>query len=375
MQTSVLTEAIELLEKSNAGLQPELLRATAARELMALYAKAEKLAAFGIAALALKLDDANQVAKIAGTSTATAKAAVTTGKALQESAELNMAMQHGEVSLDQASEIASAEQSCPGAAKELLAVAHKHSFHVLKDQARKTKLEAEQHNDLATRQHDARRARSYTDGLGMVNIHLLLEPHVGTPIVARAEAGARRIARKAKATGACQSFEAYLADAYGALLSGAGTGPAKRPELVVLVSHSVAERGWKDVRENEVCKIRGVGPVAPQIAKDIARDAFLSAVFYDGTDLRQFKRWSRSIPVEVRIALELGEPPSFDGVKCIDCGNRFRTEFDHVQPRHAHGPTSHGNLKPRCWRCHQEKTKQEKTKRDRRARRCRSPDL
>ena len=51
---------------------------------MALYAKAEKLAAFGIAALALKLDDANQVAKVAGTSTATAKAAVTTGKALQE---------------------------------------------------------------------------------------------------------------------------------------------------------------------------------------------------------------------------------------------------------------------------------------------------
>ena len=45
---------------------------------------------------------------------------------------------------------------------------------------------------------------------------------------------------------------------------------------------------------------------------------------------------------------------------CTDCGNRFRTEFDHVQPRVAHGPTSHGNLKPRCWSCHQAKTKRDR---------------
>ncbi|MEO8323969.1 MAG: HNH endonuclease signature motif containing protein, partial [Actinomycetota bacterium] len=137
---------------------------------------------------------------------------------------------------------------------------------------------------------------------------------------------------------------------------------AKRPELVVLVSHEVAKRGWKDVREGEVCKIPGLGPVAPQIAKEIARDAFLSGVFYDGNDLRHFKRWTRHIPIEVAVALELGDPPDFDGVSCIDCGNRFRTEFDHLEPRVAHGPSSTANVKPRCWSCHQAKTK-----RDRRA--------
>ena len=188
MQTSVLTEAVELLEKSNADLQPELLRAADARELMGLYARVEKLAAFGVAALARKLDDATEVARLAGTSMGKAKAVVTTGKVLGESSELNVAMQHGEVSLDQATEIASAEQSRPGAATELLAVAEKESFHVLNDKAKKTKLEAEQHNGLAERQHHARAARSYSDSLGMVNIHLSLEPHTGTPIVARAEA-------------------------------------------------------------------------------------------------------------------------------------------------------------------------------------------
>ena len=82
------------------------------------------------------------------------------------------------------------------------------------------------------------------------------------------------------------------------------------------------------------------------MAKEIADDAFLSGVFSDGKDLRQFRRWSRSIPVEVALALELGKPPAFDGVACVDCGNRFRPEFDHVQPRGAGGPTSNGTLRP-----------------------------
>ncbi|MGH2808555.1 MAG: HNH endonuclease, partial [Actinomycetota bacterium] len=117
---------------------------------------------------------------------------------------------------------------------------------------------------------------------------------------------------------------------------------------------------WTDVREGEICKIPGVGPVAPQVARAIADDAFLNGVFFDGKDLRHFKRWTRHIPVEVAVALELGSSPDFDGVRCVDCGNRFRTEFDHVKPRAARGPTSNGNLKPRCWSCHQAKTERDR---------------
>jgi len=60
--------------------------------------------------------------------------------------------------------------------------------------------------------------------------------------------------------------------------------------------------------------------------------------------------------------LELGEPPEFDGVKCVDCGNRFRTERDHLEPHVARGPSSTTNLKWRCHLCHKLKTE-----RDRRA--------
>jgi 5-methylcytosine-specific restriction endonuclease McrA len=362
MQVAFVDQAIELLEKANADLEPELLSARDARRLLKDYARAEKLAAFGVAALARKVNDASELAQVTGSSMGKAKATVTTGKVLDSSPELSDAMRFGDVSLDQAAEIAKAEESRPGAAKKLLRVAQRDAFHVLKDQARKVKLEAEQHNNLSGRQHSSRSAHSYSDELGMVHIHVALEPHIGTPIVARAEAEAARLARAAKGKEAREPFECYLADAYSKLLSRTATtkGRARRPELVVLVSHRVAKRGWKDVKAGEVCKIPGIGPVSPQVAKEIAADAFLSGVFYDGKDLRHLKRWSRSIPVEVAIALELGLAPSFDGVACVDCGNRFRTEFDHVEPRAAHGPSSNGNLRARCWTCHQAKTERDR---------------
>jgi hypothetical protein len=369
MESTPIDDAVKCLEKANADLEPELLTGPAAKKLLGLYAGAQRLAAFGVAALARKLDDASELARVTGTSLGKAKETVATGKVLGGSAELNSALQQGDVSLDQATEIAKAEESAPGTAEDLVTVAQKESFHVLRDKARKTKLEAEQHKGLAARQRAARYARSHSDEMGMVHVHLALEPHVGTPIVARAEAEAARQARAAKKNDSPEPFERHLADAYAAILSGAGRGRAKRPELVVLVSHVVAKRGWTDVKKGEVCKIPGIGPVSPQVAKAIAEDAFLNGVFYDGKDLRNFARWSKHIPIEVAVALELGDPPGFDGVVCVDCGNRFRTEFDHVEPRAARGPSSNGNLRPRCWTCHQAKTK-----RDRKAGKLKRPE-
>ncbi len=358
-----------MLEKANANLEPELLPPQEARELLQDYARAERLVAFGVAALAGRLDDASEVAVATGTPVGKAKETVATGQAVGASPELGYALRHGDVSLDQATEIAAAERSAPGSAKKLLELARDKPFLVLRETARKVKLEADQHKGLAERQRAARSARSYLDHLGMVNIHLSLEPHRGTPIVNRAEAEAARVHRAARKHGRHEPFERYLADAYAAMLSGNGKAPSRRPELVVLVSHEVAKRGWRDVKRGEVCKVPGVGPVAPQVAREIAHDAFLTGLFYDGKDLRQMRRWTRNTPVEVLVALELGEPPNFDGIRCVDCGNRFRTENDHVEPHIALGPASIDNLKPRCWSCHQVKTA-----RDRKAGKLRAPD-
>jgi hypothetical protein len=87
------------------------------------------------------------------------------------------------------------------------------------------------------------------------------------------------------------------------MLSDASTpGRSRRPELVVLISHEVIKRGWRDVREGETCKIPGIGPVSPEVARSIAQDAFITGVFYDGKDLRHLRRWTRNIPIEVLVA-------------------------------------------------------------------------
>jgi HNH endonuclease len=361
MEFKLVREAAGLLEKANANLEPDLMSIANSRALLADYARIEKLAAYGKAVLATRLHNAHEVAQATGVSLGKAKATVDTGAALAEAGEVEEALKGGAISLDQATEIARAEKACPGVSGELLAVAHEESFHSLRDRARKVVLEAEQHRDLAERQHNSRTARSFSDELGMVHINLALEPHIGAPIVNRAEAEGARLYRQAKKEETPEPFERYLADAYAGMLAGTETkARSRRPELVVLVSHEVAKRGWKDVKEGEVCKIPGVSPISPQVAKRIAQDAFLNGVFFDGTDLRHFARWSREPSLEVRLALELGEPPEFDGVKCVDCGNRFRTERDHLEPHVARGPSSTSNLRWRCYPCHKDKTERDR---------------
>jgi hypothetical protein len=276
MGDAVIDQAIELLEKANADLQPELLSAAGARDQLAAYARAEKLASFGKTLLARRLDDAIEVARATGTSVGSAKVAVDTGKALAAADDVRDAFQGGELSLDQASEIAKAEQARPGSASELLPVAATESFHVLKERSRNIVLEAEQGRGLAARQREARCARSYSDELGMIHLHVAWQPHVATPIVNRAEGEAARLHRKAKQDGRYEPFERHLADAYAGMFGGTTTARSRRPELVVVVSHEVATRGWTDVKAGEACKIPGVGPVSPEVAREIAADAFLS---------------------------------------------------------------------------------------------------
>ncbi len=56
MEFSQLDDAVTLLEKANAELQPELLTVAGARERLEVYARARKLVDYGIAALAARID-------------------------------------------------------------------------------------------------------------------------------------------------------------------------------------------------------------------------------------------------------------------------------------------------------------------------------
>jgi hypothetical protein len=66
----------------------------------------ERLASYGKAVLARRIDDAGAVARATGTSMGQAKKTVETGAALREAPEVGSALASGEISFDQAGEIA-----------------------------------------------------------------------------------------------------------------------------------------------------------------------------------------------------------------------------------------------------------------------------
>lgn len=289
-----LEAGIALIEKANANLDPDLVNAADARRAFAAYAHLKNLASYGESAFARRIDDAEELARTSGTSVGKAKRIVETAKALRDCDSVAGALAGGVISLDQASELVKAEKAAPGASKDLLKVAASEPFQVLREKSRKVVLDAERHRGLDERQREARSARHFTDELGMRSINLRLTPVLDEAIVNRAEAEAQRLHRAAKSEGREEPFERHLADAFAKMMSGSGVkGHCERADVTIIVSHGVVTRGWRDVRDDEVCKIPGVGPVAPEVAKEIAQDAFLSGVFYDGKDLRHFKTFGR----------------------------------------------------------------------------------
>jgi hypothetical protein len=95
--------------------------------------------------------------------------------------------------------------------------------------------------------------------------------------------------------------------------------------------------------------IVGAGPIPVAEARRLAERSFLKVVIHDGVRIDTVKHIGRYIPVELRTALELGDPPAFDGMACVDCSKRFGIERDHVNPVTNGGPTSHANLRGRCY--------------------------
>lgn len=348
-------EALRLVRAANAGLAASVCPESEWRRRLACLVAIEQAAGYGKATVAARLGDPDGLARLAGTSVGRARDTIATGEALSRSPVLGDAVADGSVSLDQAAEITRAAAVAPDAVEGLVATARGKSFRALRDEARRVRLAAEP-PDLGVRQHRARRLRHWVGELGMVHLDAALEPHVGALLVERLERRARRLRQDADTT---EPWERHLADALADTLSG-GSGGARRrgdAEVVVLVSHEVARRGWDQVREGEHCRIPGVGPIPPQVARDIAADAFVSGVVFDGTDLREMKRWTRSIPPEIRLALRLGDPPEFDGPRCVDCGKRLSLEIDHVYPVAAGGETSLANNRWRCEACHHTKTR------------------
>ncbi len=298
------------------------------------------------------------LARHAGSTSRAARQAVETVKGADACPMAREALLAGELSLVEAAEIVHTDADVPGSAGELVAVATSSGLRALRDRARDVRLAAEHPEELHARQHRARAFRHWRDRQGMICFAGALAPDIGVAVMNRIEVETDRIRRQARREGSTERREAHAADALATLLSGARPGRSVRADMVVVCDVNAFRR--RHTHPGEACHIIGGGPVPVDVVRQISQDAFLKIAFHDGVDTFKVCHLGRHIPAELRTALELGKPPSFEGAACADCGRRHGLQWDHVDPVKHQGPTSYHNLQARCWADHHEKTERDR---------------
>jgi hypothetical protein len=305
-------------------------------------------------------DGAAWLARQSGTTGTQAREALQTAQRLAECPDTKEALRAGDISLAQAQEITKAES---GAERDLLPLARHSDLSQFRDHARQHRQAHVDPAALRRRQFQLREFRHWQDRDGMVRFSGALPPERGLPFVRRVEAnavGRRRAARTAGQN--LQRFEAHAADALAELVvAGGGSERSNRAgpvELVLVCDIFAWRRGH--THPGEVCHIIGGGPIPPEVAKQLAKDAFVKVVLHDGVNIHLVKHFGRRLTAALRTALDLGPVPEFTGRECVDCGSRWGLEYDHVNPVANQGPTEYANLQARCYKDHQIKTERDR---------------
>lgn len=298
------------------------------------------------------------LAGAAGTTRSQALSDIQTGSRLEDCPQTREAALKGDLSLGQAGEIARTEREKPGSESQMINKAKCSTRQQLADAGRRLRQEGADRQQLAKDQHAKRSFRTWTDGDGMICGQFNFEPVVGVPLLSRLQAEADRRHREARRTGSTESWQAHAADALAAMMSEGGANPHRTKADVVFVVDLATFRHGE--HPDTVCHIVGGGPVDPAVVQEMAKDAFLKVVFHDGVNIHTVAHLGRYIPAELRTALELGDPPEFEGIACSGCAKRFKLQWDHVDPVCAGGLTSYANEDPKCWECHAKKCDEER---------------
>lgn len=321
------------------------------------------------------------------------------------------AMDHGELSPDQAAAVTDGATADPGAEDDLLDAAANDTHAALRDKAAKAKAAA---TDTAERERQIRRNRTRRlrlggDGTGtlwisgpavdLAKLHAILRPFE------------ERRFRTGRTAGTRDTYDNRQYDAFFAMLSHhTGTtfstttaddasvqptppapaapapparpsaapattpvpasGPASPPEpappspptpaakvpggnnvkVIVNIDHTALARGHTIA--GETCHVAGVGPIPVTAAKALMRDAFLAAVITNGRDVVNVAHLGRHLNAHQRTAIEAM------GLHCtnIACNRTIALEIDHRHPYAQDPITKLDNQEPHCPECHRNKT-------------------
>ncbi len=231
-----------------AEFDPRLVDARTAAELVEEFGAIERMAAAGRALAAGRVAQtkvwaegghrsaAHWLASTSGTSVGQAVAALATAKNLEGLDATAEAFRAGELSLEQAGEVARAASVDPHAEQDLLETAASASVAGLREECRRVEASArvdEVERDAAIRK--GRYARQWVDPDGAWRMSVRDTVDAGARIWAAVESEQRRLVAEAEAQGRTEPREAFAADALVALATRAPSGgkaaPASGPRV------------------------------------------------------------------------------------------------------------------------------------------------
>ena len=299
--------------------------------------------------------EANWMAKVTGTSVGNAAGMLETGRRLKELSGTDRALRSGQLSSDQAKEIASTAAENPKFEAELLQAAQKETLTSLKDRCLKIRATSTD-NEVARHEalHKSRYFRTWKDHEGATRLEGRLAPEAAAVILAALEPYKNQAFTNARKAGRRERYDAYAADALLAMARDARSGFARSGSkkagerccpsamIHVRVDHSALVRGH--ATPDEVCEIPGIGPIPVATVKALQTDSVLSVIVTKGADIKAVCHHGRWIPRSLRTALIERDP------KCVvpDCNVREHLEIDHIHPVSDKGPTQLDNLARLC---------------------------
>ena len=269
------------------------------------------------------------VARITGTTTAAAKAAVETGTQLGGLAATSAAARAGRLSSGQTQAIADAAHANPKAEGYLLSAAPGLTLGQLRDRCAKAKADADPDPEATRRRlRRGRCGRRYGTLDGFQHLHMQSTPEdlaevdsTLIPIIDELFLAGRRAGRR-------ERREAYFVDAVVEMARrarGASSG-STTPIYTAIIRADLSALVNGRAGEGEMCEIAGIGPVAVSTARRLLGDAALKLVLTRGVEVRNVTSLGRGPSAAQKVAL-LWEQPT---CAVEHCGRRARLEADHI---------------------------------------------
>jgi Domain of unknown function (DUF222) len=327
----MLNVVLEQLSRMLEALDPDAVPLCEAPDLWKDFDRAERLLGSAKTLLAHRVDDsdvwrragfasaAEYLAGLSGTSISTAKRQLETSKRVKKLPRTASAMRKGKLSPAKVDAIASAADVDPDAEEKLLDGAEQKPLAELREECLKAK--AKDRDKTHARIRRARYAREYKDAEGAWNFHARGTIDDGARFRAAWQPLVDGQFKVARAEDRHEPHDAYAFDALIQLAELAGTAhedttdsepptgalktaPKRTPAKylgIIRLDYEALIRGAAE--GEEMCEIRGLGPIPVRIACDLLGDAILKLVITKGVDVVNVTHLGRSATMGQQVAL------------------------------------------------------------------------